>query len=66
MRLLPSLMVCLLLMAGCGPAVPREELGTIEGKLPELPGMERPYDMPDLDAPVDAAPEATEHDQPPE
>jgi hypothetical protein len=49
MRLLVGLVFGLVLATGCGPPVPKEELGTIEKKLPSVPGTEQPHKMPQLD-----------------
>jgi hypothetical protein len=62
-RLLPGLLIGLLLVIGCGPAVPREELGTIEDKMPKPLGTEEPYDLPELRRPADAAPDAADLDK---
>ena len=35
------------LLAGCEPAVPRDELGEVEYKVPAVPGSEEPYKLPD-------------------
>jgi len=55
-----GLTLCLLLgpvlLIGCGPAVPPEELGTVLEGLPDVPGAEEPYQMPELGPP--AAPDA--------
>ena len=56
-RSLVSLTFCLLLVAGCGPAIPREDLGTVVDEVPEVPGTEEPYEMPALEGPAaEAAP----------
>ena len=44
---------CLVLISGCKPSVPREELGTIEGGLPKLVDTKEPYPMPELDRPIE-------------
>lgn len=36
---------------GCGPAVPRSELGTIVYEVPTVAGAEEPYRLPDLAPP---------------
>ena len=41
------LLSSLLLFAGCGPRVSREDLGEVLKELPEMPGAEEPYDMSD-------------------
>ncbi len=35
-------------LAGCGPEVPVEELGEIEHQLPQVPGADTPYKLPEL------------------
>ncbi|MBN1853424.1 MAG: hypothetical protein JW829_11895 [Pirellulales bacterium] len=35
-------------MAGCGPRLSDQELGHIEYRLPEVPGADVPYPLPDL------------------
>jgi len=52
MRLLFCLMVCLLLASGCGPTVSREDLGTILDEIPEVPGAEKPFKLPELNQPA--------------
>ena len=42
MRLFWALMFCLPLLCGCGPAVPRDDLGTVVNEVPEVPGAEEP------------------------
>ncbi len=44
---------CLVLISGCRPSVSREELGTIEGRMPKLGDAEEPYSMPELDRPIE-------------
>ena len=39
--------------AGCGPTLQPEDLGTVETKVPKLPGSEVPFPMPELDTPAD-------------
>jgi hypothetical protein len=36
---------------GCGPEVPREELGEIVFEIPEVHGTDEPYPMPELGEP---------------
>ena len=66
MRLVIGLMSCLLLTAGCGPAIEREDLGTVSHHVPEVPGAEEPYRMPELDEPSDAGPSPVQSPQTPD
>lgn len=50
-RLLGLLLCMLILSAGCGPAVPEEELGTVLEEAPEVPGSQKPYELPEVDLP---------------
>lgn len=45
------LSMCLLLAAGCEPTVAPEDLGQVVDKLPEVPGADKPYEMPQLNPP---------------
>jgi hypothetical protein len=43
---------CLLaagLLVGCGPAVPRDELGEVIFEIPRVPGADKPYPLPTQD-----------------
>ena len=42
-------------LVGCGPGVSEEDLGTIVTELPQVPGADEPYPLPDFgtDEPVD-------------
>ncbi len=60
MRLFRSLTFCLLLMAGCGPAVPREDLGTVLDEVPKIPGVGQPDELPELDPPTIPEPGSAE------
>ena len=68
MRLLIGLILTFsfLLAAGCGPAVPKEDLGTVSHQMPEVPGAEEPYKMPELDEPASAEPEPVESSETPD
>ncbi len=57
MRYMLMLASCLVLISGCKPSVPREELGTIEVRLPKLVDPKEPYPMPELDRPIEPPPE---------
>ena len=63
MRYLVGSMLCLLvvmpLAAGCSPAVPPEELGTVLEELPEIPGT---YELPKPDPPAVEGDEEEEPD----
>ena len=37
-------------LAGCGPAVPEDELGEVDFQVPEIPGAEVPYQLPEIPA----------------
>lgn len=59
---------CLILagLVGCGPALTPEDLGSVELKVPKLPGTEIPYSMPELESPSQPSNEAQPgHSQPP-
>ena len=56
MRILIGILFCLVLLPGCEPTVQPEDLGTIEHELPEIPGADEPYEMPELDEPIDRKP----------
>ena len=47
-KVLPLAM--LLALAGCGPRLSDEDLGRVEYRLPDVPGAEVPYELPDLTA----------------
>jgi len=40
----------LIAAAGCGPAIPKEHLGKPLFEIPKVPGVEQPYQLPELDA----------------
>ncbi len=42
---------------GCGPQVSEEELGTVLNELPEVPGADEPFEMPELGPPPPPDPE---------
>ena len=46
---LRSLVVPLLAIAGCGPRLSSDELGAVVHGIPQVPGSEKPYAMPQLD-----------------
>ena len=37
-----------LLLAGCGPALSKQDLGQVEYAIPKVAGAEKPYPMPEL------------------
>jgi len=45
------------LLWGCGPSVDRDDLGTVLEDVPEVPGSEDPFKMPELGPPPPAEPE---------
>lgn len=45
------LAVCLSGWAGCGERVSEEDLGTVVEGIPQVPGAEKPYELPDLSSP---------------
>ncbi len=52
MRVLSGLLACCAVLvsavAGCGPKVAPEDLGQIVFEVPDVPGAEKPYEMPEL------------------
>ena len=46
-----------LLLGGCGPSVPEEELGRIVNEVPEIPPGYDAYELPDLSVPGGESPE---------
>jgi len=48
MRQFFGLVACLLLI-GCGPGVSKDDLGTILEEVPEVPGAEQAFEMPQFD-----------------
>jgi hypothetical protein len=55
---------CVLSLAGtgCGPAVSREELGTVLEQIPKVAGAQRPFPMPELGPPIPAS-QRTQRDE---
>ena len=47
------LFILSLLVAGCGPEVSKEELGTITSGIPKVAGADKPYQMPQLGPPLE-------------
>ena len=56
--------VLTLVPGGCGPNVTTEDLGQIVFEVPEVPGADKPYDMPEL-GPEPPRSESTEPGLPP-
>jgi len=52
--------VFLLLLAGCGPALSKQELGTVVFEIPKVAGADEPYQLPQSNAPVEQKTESTE------
>ncbi len=46
-------------VSGCGPSLKTEDLGTVEMKVPKLPGSDGPYPIPELEPAADSAAEST-------
>ena len=42
-----GLLLCLPAMAGCRPAIPPEDLGTVLEEVPEIPGADDPFEFPE-------------------
>ncbi len=60
MRIVAGMLICLLLvgpsLVGChygwsGPEVSKDEMGTVIDGLPEVPGGDVPYEIPDYEPP---------------
>ena len=58
-RILPCLFAAMLFAQGCEQRIPKEELGTVIFEVPQVPGSEKPPEMPQLDAAEDAGGAAT-------
>jgi len=39
------------LLWGCGPSIDKDDLGTVVEEVPEVPGSDEPFAMPELGAP---------------
>ena len=69
MRLSAGLLLGLLLsfspVAGCGPAIAPEDLGTVVEEAPEVPGAEEPYELPKSTSTATPDEEAPEPDSGP-
>jgi len=39
------------LLWGCGPSVDEDDLGTVVEEVPEVPGSDKPFEMPELGPP---------------
>lgn len=49
-----GLLLVLLSLAGCGPALSRVDLGTVVFEVPKVAGADEPYQMPQLGPPVES------------
>jgi hypothetical protein len=47
------LLILLISPAGCGPALSETDLGTVIFEMPQVPGADTPYRIPQLEAPVE-------------
>lgn len=54
-----------LLLSGCGPAVSPNELGTVVYTVPDVPGAEKPYSIPDIPPPPEVVKAKQEFSVPP-
>ena len=52
------------IVSGCGPHVTEQDLGTVVFEVPNVPGSDEPYELPDSGAgpASDAQPEAADED----
>lgn len=41
-------LLALCAVSGCGPELSEEELGTVVFEIPDVPGADEPYEVPDL------------------
>lgn len=53
MRFRFSLLLLLVSLAGCGPALSKSDLGTVGFEVPKVAGAEKPYPMPQLGPPLE-------------
>ncbi len=53
----PLLFLLLPVFCGCDSGVPTEDLGTMVFEVPEVPGADEPYEMPELGPPLEPEPE---------
>lgn len=44
----------LVIVSGCGPSVPDEELGTVIDEVPKVEEGDEPYELPHVPAPVES------------
>ncbi len=54
-----------IILPGCGPAVPQKELGKVEFSVPDVPGAETPYPLPEIAPPPDVLKAKQEFSVPP-
>jgi hypothetical protein len=60
MRSCATLLCALLwIIVGCGPGVPEDELGNVVFEIPEVPGSEVPYELPEIEPTEPAETEPT-------
>jgi hypothetical protein len=52
-------------VAGCGPAIAPEDLGTVLEEVPEVPGTQQPYELPKSGSVATADEETPEPDSGP-
>lgn len=50
--LLMGCAITLFVVGGCGPRVLPEDLGQVVFEVPDVPGADKPYDMPELGPPL--------------
>jgi len=48
-------------MSGCGPSLSEDELGTVIFDAGQLPGADKPYELPPAKAPAESHPVESEH-----
>lgn len=53
MRFQFSLLLLMVSLAGCGPALSKSDLGTVSFEVPKVAGSEKPYLMPQLGPPLE-------------
>jgi hypothetical protein len=58
-----GLLILLVSLGGCGPALSKDDLGTVGFEIPKVAGADEPYQMPQLGPPTE---QREEHDGPPD
>ena len=48
-----GLAILLLFLSGCGPALSKQDLGTVVFEVPKVAGADEPYRMPELGPPLE-------------